>query len=517
MWHKDGAERRVFWWAFGATLLLKFVLAAWLPVTGDEAYFVIWGQDPAWGYYDHTPLVGWILALLLKLGSAPWLVRLPSVLLSAAIALGMTRLLAERDRKTAYLIATLYLVSPVNILGVLITTDIPLIFFSFYSVFFLVRALRSGGYASFALAGLCLGLAFYSKYFAVLLGISYFACFAILLLLQKKGADRTGAAAVPDSRRLIAGAALLYLMIVPFVAANIYWNYTHCWYNVMFNLFTRNAGERMSVGKVVLYLACQIYLITPPVLRRLSAARHEVASSLLRPDYLLYGCCFVVPLAVFTLLSLDKVIGLHWVLSFYPFIYLMLRVLERETLTRLINFMVIFSLVHLLVVAVFGLAPLRTWSRVPHYDSVVMTFKAGELAQNLQAYDRAGFHLAADGFSLADLLGYQYGKNVSTFGEGSYHGRQDDIETNYQPLDRRNIVVVTKGMPELKLYLPYFDRVVVKYVKIDGARFNYIEGYGFKYAAYRQRVLRDINEKYYTFPRFLPCKACAFKEHYAFD
>ena len=29
-----------------------------LPMTGDEAYFVFWGGDPAGGYYDHPPVVG---------------------------------------------------------------------------------------------------------------------------------------------------------------------------------------------------------------------------------------------------------------------------------------------------------------------------------------------------------------------------------------------------------------------------------------------------------------------------
>ena len=37
-----------------------------LPFTGDEAYFLVWGQKPALGYYDHPPMVGWMLALLAR-------------------------------------------------------------------------------------------------------------------------------------------------------------------------------------------------------------------------------------------------------------------------------------------------------------------------------------------------------------------------------------------------------------------------------------------------------------------
>ena len=52
------------------TLLIKLILAAVIPMSGDEAYFIVWAKHPDFGYYDHPPMVGWVLHLLLYLGSS---------------------------------------------------------------------------------------------------------------------------------------------------------------------------------------------------------------------------------------------------------------------------------------------------------------------------------------------------------------------------------------------------------------------------------------------------------------
>ena len=64
--------RQLFWVTFIGTLLLKGVIAATFPMTGDEAFFYQWGVYPAWGYSDHPPMVGWLLAALRILATARW-------------------------------------------------------------------------------------------------------------------------------------------------------------------------------------------------------------------------------------------------------------------------------------------------------------------------------------------------------------------------------------------------------------------------------------------------------------
>ena len=71
---------QLFLVVLGATAVLKLFLAAIIPLTGDEAYFLIWGRFPDYGYYDHGAMTGWWTALTLLAGKSVFLVRLPAVI-----------------------------------------------------------------------------------------------------------------------------------------------------------------------------------------------------------------------------------------------------------------------------------------------------------------------------------------------------------------------------------------------------------------------------------------------------
>jgi len=226
-----------FFAGLAATLAFRFWLSASLPMTADEAYFVLWGRKPDLGFYDHPPMIGWWLALLLRLSHAVWVLRLPVTLLSFALAAGIYLALRRADPARAALAAFAFLLLPANVWGVFITTDTPLILFCFASAFAFWRGLarRSAGWQ--ALAGAFLGLAFLSKYFAVLLGLAYLAYVALS----------------PRGERDWRGLALVVLCSLPFAAVNAWWNYEHCWANLMFNLYNRHgaAGWSCSLSRPV--------------------------------------------------------------------------------------------------------------------------------------------------------------------------------------------------------------------------------------------------------------------------
>ena len=45
----------------GATAL-RLMLAAWLPLVADEAYYWEWSRRLAGGYFDHPPVIAWLVA-----------------------------------------------------------------------------------------------------------------------------------------------------------------------------------------------------------------------------------------------------------------------------------------------------------------------------------------------------------------------------------------------------------------------------------------------------------------------
>ncbi len=490
--------RTLFWLALAATLLLKLYLAQWLPMSGDEAYFVMWAQHPALGFYDHPPMVGWILQLLLHAGHSPLVLRLPAVLLSTLIGLGIYLALRRDDQDRAALAAVLYLISPVNLLNVLITTDTPLILFAFLSGLSLFLALSRHGWWRYALAGAFLGMAFLSKYFAVLLGLAYLAYF----LFSPKSGRKTG------------GFALLLATALPLAAINLYWNYTHCWDNVLFNLYTRNEGETLSLGNVLIFLGSQVYLMTPPVIYYLFRRRSEWLGKWRRDEFKLFAYAFLVPMAAFAALSLKKVIGLHWVLAFYPFLYLLAYVfLTQRELLKSVKFMAYFSLAHLLIVAAVAALPMETWRHSRLYGGIVFMFDTDRIVQRLRPYEK-DYLFATDGYTPSAIISYHYGKYFFVFGKGSYHARQDDLITDFSRFDGRDILVLGKSPPNPVQYAPYFRTMEIKSFTLRGATFYLVLGRDFNYPVYRERVLRPIREKYYRIPSYLPHGPCYFCTKY---
>jgi hypothetical protein len=488
-----------FRFALLATLALKLALAYIIPLSGDEAYFVRWAQHLDYGYYDHPPMIGWILHVMLYLGHSEVWLRLPSILVSTLIAIGIYRMLKPQDEVKATLIAMLFLLAPLNILNVLVTTDTPLILLVFLSLASLYKALQTEKLRWFLLSGVCFGLAFLSKYFAVLLGLSYLLYF----LFTSKNRQKTS------------GFFLLFLVSIPFALINIYWNYTHCWDNILFNLYTRNEGEQASLGKFAMFIGVQIYLMTPPLIYFLFRKRAQFVQKIKREQFQIFFFVFVVPMAVFALLSFKKVVGLHWVLAFYPALYLLLfQFLERVELVKMIKFMAAFSALHLLPIMVIAFMPMETWNKHRLYNDIVYTLQPEKIIEVIRPYEEEQFLLATNSYSSAAVISYHSGSNFFVFGEGSFHARQDDILTDFKQFEGRNILTLRKSIPDMADYTPYFKRVETRPFSLRGANFYLVLGYGFNYEQYKKGVLKPIRERYYNIPAFLPHAPCYFCEKY---
>jgi hypothetical protein len=482
-----------------AALAIKLVLAWIVPLSGDEAYFVLWAKHLDYGYYDHPPMVGWFLHLMLYFGSSELILRLPAILTSILIGLGIFRLLKPLDEAKAALVAMLFLVSPINILNVLVTTDTPLILFAFFSMASLYKALQQDKLAWYALSGVFFGLAFLSKYFAVLLGLSYLAYF----IFSAKSRQKTG------------GFILLYLASLPFALLNIYWNYTHCWDNILFNLYTRNEDAHFSIGTVASFVGVQLYLVTPPLLWFIYKHREGFLQKIRRDQFQIFLFVFVVPMAVFALLSLKKTVGLHWVLAFYPALYLLIfQLLPRIALENMLKFMLGFTALHLLAIVIIAALPMETWKQHKLYGGIVFMFEPEKIAEVIRPYEQQNFLLATDGYSPSANISYHYGKEFFVFGEGGLHARQDDMLTDFRPFQGRNILILSKSAPNLQEYTPYFKHVESQTFAVRGADFHLVLGYGFNFEQYREGVLRLIKDKYYRIPSYLPHAPCYFCDRY---
>lgn len=486
-------------WLVAAGLLslaLRLWIAVTFPITGDEAFFYWWGVYPDWGYYDHPPMVGWLIALMrATLGDTLWSIRLPVVLLPLVLGGLVGWALAPLGRERAAWAVLFFWLAPLNWLNTLITTDTPLIFWSVLSVALVLRAERRerldrSAWIQYALAGLCLGCAFLSKYFSVVLGLSYLVYFALY------------------RRERWHAFALLVLCALPGPAINIAYNMSHGWSNIMFNVYNRNQGEAFAWNKPLLYLAMMAYLITPAA--AWLAWRQRSALTATSRQQRLLACLVVVPLLFFALLSFRKVVGLHWVLSFYPFGFALLALaLPKEKLRACALGMALFAGLHVMAVVGLYATSLGDWKDTKLYPQIIRSYKTGEMLAQVAT---PGVVLMASAYTPASIYGYTLRQYVPVFGPGNFHARQDDMLVDFSLYQGKTVRIVRMDAPRLDDYKPYFDSVQVLSYAQDGVPFYAVEGRGFNYAAYREGVLATIYKRFYNIPQWLPMTGCPFCE-----
>lgn len=479
--------RQWFWGALAATLLFRFWLGAALPITGDEAYFAIWGQRPGLGYYDHPPMVGWMLAPLVALSNAEWLLRLPAILLPAALALLVRHALTAwfgRDADTGNLAGLAVLLVPMNVWNVLVTTDTPLALFSVASMLAFARQ-------RFLLAGVLLGLAFLSKYLAVLLGLAYLV-WAI-------------------RARRPAAFGWVFLGALPFGLVNLYWNWQACWCNVMFNAINRHEDAALAGATTVMFALSLAYLAAP-----LLWFAWKGRDRLRDPAQAALLFAWLVPLAVFLLLSPVKRIGLHWLMSFVPALIMTVALaLERRALVGTLRWFGPLAVLHAAAFIALLALPLDTWKNHRLYPRLVLLFDAPAVLHALGP-QLARYRLAAEGYSLAATLSHHARRNVPVFGAGSSHARHDDIVTDWRRYEGRDLLILRRDAPVLEDYRPYFREVEALGVEVRGVRFHAVLGRGLDYPAYRAGVLEVVRERWYRIPSWLPVGGCYYFERYGF-
>jgi 4-amino-4-deoxy-L-arabinose transferase-like glycosyltransferase len=481
-----------------AALALRFWIAYALPITGDEAFFYWWGVYPDWGYSDHPPMVGWLIWLMRTLfGEAPWAIRLPIVLLPLAVGGLLWWAFKPLDRERAAWAALLIWLAPLNWVTALITTDTPLIFWSVLSAALLLRAERrpqidGRTLGLYALSGLFLGCAFLSKYFSVVLGLAYLVYFALYRRERWKAF------------------VLLVLCALPGPAINIAWNMDHGWSNIMFNAINRNEDAAFELRKPFLYLGMLAYLLTPALIWL--GWKHRAALRETAHRQRLLALLIVVPLVFFALLSFKKVVGLHWVLSFYPFaLGLFALALPEAALKTAAKGLAWFTGAHVVLVLGISFTTLDQWAGKPGYTSFVRAFRTPELLAQVRTPDTV---LMANAYSPAAVYGYVSQQYVPVFGPGKFHARQDDQLVDYAVYQGKTIRVLMADAPDLAEYAPYFESVRTWVVPQSGVNFHVVEGQNFNYEAYRKGVLGVVFQRYYNIPGWLPMTGCPYCVRY---
>lgn len=223
------AWRQALWLVTAATLA-RILLGAIVPLFPDEAYYWAWSQRLAFGYFDHPPVIAWLIAGgTALLGDTNIGVRLLPILMGsvATVALAATVRQLAGDHAARFA-ALLLAVMPLSAAGfVLATPDAPLLAAVSVTLYCVVRALdpiapRRTQLQMWLLAGLAIGLAMASKFTGVFIPIG--VLLAVLLHRELRPLLRSPG---PWIAVLVASAVMLPVL---------WWNAQHDWIAFRFQL-----------------------------------------------------------------------------------------------------------------------------------------------------------------------------------------------------------------------------------------------------------------------------------------
>jgi len=230
--------------------LLSTIYNAFLPLHGDEAYYWMWSHHLQAGYYDHPPMIAYMIYLTNFISESEWGVRLVNVICMSLSALFIHKFTAEiADEKSAFNAVAIFLsVIVVNAGYIITTTDAPVILFWTLSLYYSYRAIFYKKLQDFILTGVMLGAMMLSKYTAILLVISL-----LLFLLLKK-------------RELFLSYKLYLTMLIAalIVSPMIWWNYQHDWISFTFQLHHGSTEDfHIHLNTILEYIAGQFGVFSP--------------------------------------------------------------------------------------------------------------------------------------------------------------------------------------------------------------------------------------------------------------
>lgn len=251
-------------WLLAIVCALHLAAGARLGLSVDEAHYALYALHPAWSYFDHPPLVGWMqwpIVRLMGLDGPVWMLRLlPGLiwLLSALMVFHITLALHEGDgdqsQQSAVWAVLAFTAAPlIHLLGLGLLPDTLLMLLTLAIMWQTLRMTQAGQIDklhNWLLLGVLLGLAGLGKYTAIFTAFCVAWVFLKLdgfTLIQRKG---------PWLAKLLA-----VLMVIPV----FYWNAKNQWVSFEYQI-AHGKGSQWKLEPFLQYLIVQLLVFGPLLL-----------------------------------------------------------------------------------------------------------------------------------------------------------------------------------------------------------------------------------------------------------
>jgi len=149
-------------------IFINILQSIYTPLIPDEAYYYMFSQNLSWGYFDHPPMVAYIIKVSSLLFSNELGVRFVTVILNTWMTVIIWKLIPEKNKKLPYaelLFFGILLSMPLfQVYSFITTPDAPLLF-SFALYLLAIKKINEKDTITHALfLGLAAALLIYSKY-----------------------------------------------------------------------------------------------------------------------------------------------------------------------------------------------------------------------------------------------------------------------------------------------------------------------------------------------------------------
>jgi hypothetical protein len=289
-------------------LALHLAAAAFIPFTEDEAYYRLWSKYPAFGYYDHPPMMAWwIAAGRFLMGDTPLGARLLAVFATTITSLLIYRIaqLSRLSNEAAARAAIFYNGTILVCFGShLIVPDCPSTLFWTATLFAVLKA-RDNSRPWWLAAGVFAGLAVLSKYSAL-----FIAPGIVLWLASSPEGRKQLTSPWPWAAALAAG--LIF-------SSNVIWNAGHGWVSFQ-KQFGRAAPEGFTPAHLIELISSQAMLFNPlltPLMVIGARQALKLRGAPLGGPWLIL--CVTAPFGAYLVLhSLHAGVLGHWPAPLYP-------------------------------------------------------------------------------------------------------------------------------------------------------------------------------------------------------
>lgn len=300
------------WW------VLNIVEAAATELANDEAYYHMFAQNLAWGYFDHPPMTALLVWLGEHLFGGELGVRFFFTLLQPLCLYAFWRTIrpADADRRDAALYTMLSAAMLIlQLYGFIAVPDGPLLLFT--ALFLLCfKRFTEGRPWSWLAMGLSLGLLALSKYHGALVLIFALAANAGWFIRHPRKVGE-----------LLLGGIVALAVIAP----HLMWQADHNWVSFSYHLSDRNGYFALS--NITDFLVNMLVVFSPfYVPLWVQAYRKVKPSSPVERALWLYPAAFII---FFTLSSLRGYVQPQWaIVAVFGLIWMLFRYARRHERTR---------------------------------------------------------------------------------------------------------------------------------------------------------------------------------------